>query len=49
MDRDKYVKFNDIIEELKKKKDVTGLPRYMAEFFYLVLIKKTDQTADRIV
>ena len=37
-----YVKFHDIIEELKKNKDIKGLPRYVAEHILPILVKKTD-------
>ena len=44
-----YVKFYDLIEELKKNKDVMGLPRYIAEHILPVLINKTDQTLEKVV
>ena len=43
------VKFHDLIEELKKNKDIKGLQRYIAEHILPVLIKKTDQTVDKVV
>ena len=44
-----YVKFHDLIEELKKNKDIKGLQRYVAEHILPVLIKKTDQTIEKVV
>ena len=44
-----YVKFHDLIEELKKNKDIKGLQRYVAEHILPVLIKKTDQTLQKVV
>ena len=45
-----YVKFHDLIEELKKNKDINGLQRYVAEHIFLVvLIKKTDQTLEKFI
>ena len=44
-----YVKFHDIIEELKKNKDIKGLQRFVAEHILPVLVKKTDQTLDKVV
>ena len=35
-----YVKFHDVIEELKKNKDIKGLLRYLAEHILLVLTRK---------
>ena len=34
---------------MKKDKDITGLERYVAEHILLVLIKKGDQTLDKLV
>merc|ERR1712041_33280 len=45
----KYVKFHDLIEELKKNKDIKGLQRYVAKHILPVLIKKTDQTIEKVV
>ena len=44
-----YVKFHDLIEELKKNKDIKGLQRYVAEHILPVLIKMTDQTLEKVV
>ena len=44
-----YMKFHDFIEELKKNKDIKGLQRYIAEHILPVLIKKTDQTLNKVV
>ena len=37
------------LKELKKKKDIKGLPRYVVEYILPVLVKKTDQTIDKVV
>ena len=44
-----YVKFPDIIKELKKNKEIKGLQRYVADHILPVLINKTDQTIDKVV
>ena len=44
-----YVKFHDLIEELKRNKDIKGLQRYVTEHILPVLIKKTDQTLEKVV
>ena len=41
--------FHDLIEELKKNKDIKGLQRYVAEHILTVLIKKTDQTIEKVI
>ena len=43
-----YVKYYDLIEELKKKKEIKGLQRYIADHILTVLEKKTDQTVDKV-
>ena len=43
-----YVKYNDLIEELKKKKEIKGLQRYIADHILTVLEKKMDQTVDKV-
>ena len=44
-----YMKFHVLIEELKKNKDIKGIQRYVAERILPVLIKKTDQTLEKVV
>ena len=44
-----YVKYHDLIEELKRNKKIKGLQRYVADHILPVLIKKTDQTVDKVV
>ena len=48
MDIPEYVKYNDLIEELKKNKDIKGQQRYIADHILTVLEKKTDQTVDKV-
>ena len=43
-----YVKYHDLIEELKKNKDIKGLQRFIADHILPVLVKKQDQTVDRV-
>ena len=43
------MKFHDMIDELKKNKDIKGLQRYITEHILPVLIKKTDQTLEKVV
>ena len=40
----KYVKLHDLMEELKKNKDIKGIQKCVVEQVMPVLIKKTDQT-----
>ena len=44
-----YVKFHDLMEELKKKKDIKGLLKYVTEHVIPVLVRKTDQTLDKVI
>ena len=44
-----YVKYHDLIEEIKKNKDIKGVQRYVTEHILPVLIKKTDQTVDKVI
>ena len=43
-----YFKYHDLIEVLKKNKDIKGLQRYIADHILPVLVKKIDQTVDRV-
>ena len=43
-----YVKYHDLIEELKRNKDIQGLQRYIANCIPPVLIQKQDQTVDKV-
>ena len=43
-----YIKYHDLIEELKRNKEIKGLQRYLADHVLPVLVKKTDQTIDRV-
>ena len=38
----KYIKYHNLIEELKKNKEIKGLQRYIADHILTVLEKKTD-------
>ena len=44
-----YVKTHDLIEELKKNKDIKGLQRYVIEHILPVFIKNTEQTLLKVV
>ena len=44
-----YVKYHDLMEELKKNKDIKGLQKYFAEHVIPVLVKKTDQTLEKVI
>ena len=44
-----YVEFHDLMEELKKNKDIKGLQKYVSKHFILVLFRKTDQTLDKVL
>ena len=43
-----YVKYHDLIEELKRNKDIKGLQRFIANHILPVLVKKEDQTVDNV-
>ena len=40
-----HVKFHDVIEELKKNKDIKGLQSYIAEHILPVLMEKTESNS----
>ena len=44
-----YVKYHDLMEELKKNKDIKGIQKYVAEHVIPVIIKKTDQTLEKVI
>ena len=44
-----YAKYHNLIEELKKNKDIRGLQKYVTEHILPVLIKKSDQTLEKVV
>ena len=43
-----YAKFHDLIEEMKKNKDIPGLQRYIADHILPVLMTQDDQTVARV-
>ena len=43
-----YVKYHDLIEGLKKNNEIKGLQRYIVDHILPVLVKKTDQTVDKV-
>ena len=44
-----YVKFHDLMEDLKKNKDIKGIQKYVADHVIPVLINKTDQTLEKVI
>ena len=44
-----YVNFHDLMEELKKNKDIKGLQKYVMEHVIPFLVRNTDQTLDKVV
>ena len=42
------MKYHDLIEELKRNKDIKGLQTYIVDHIIPVLTKKTDQTVDKV-
>ena len=44
-----YVKFHDLMEELKKNKDTKGLQKYAADHVIPILVNKTDQTLEKVI
>ncbi len=43
-----YVKYHDMIKELKRNKDFKGLQRFIANHINTVIVKKEDQTVDKV-
>ena len=44
-----YVKYHDLIEDLKRNKDIKGIQKYVPDHILPVLIQKTDQTLEKVV
>ena len=43
-----YAKFHDLIEEMKKNKDILGLQKYIANHILPFLVTQDDQTVARV-
>ena len=43
-----YAKYHELIEELKRNKDIKGLQRYISDHILPVVIRKEDQTVDKV-
>ena len=44
-----YAKYHDLIEDLKRNKDIKGIQKYVADHILPLLIQKTDQTLQKVV
>ena len=44
-----YAKYHELIEELKRNKDIKGLQRFIADHILPVIIRKEDQTVDKVI
>ena len=44
-----YAKYHDLIEELKKNKEIKGLQKYVTEHILPVLVRKSDQTLEKVI
>ena len=44
-----YVKFHDLMEELKKNKCIKGIYKYFVDHMIPVLINKMDQTLEKVI
>ena len=44
-----YVKYHDLIEDLKRNKDIKGIQKYVADHLLPALIQKTDQTLEKVI
>ena len=43
-----YAKYHELIEELKRNKDIKGLQLFITNHILPVMIKKEDQTVDKV-
>ena len=43
-----YAKYHELIEELKKNKDIKGLQRFIADHILPVIVRKEDQTVEKV-
>ena len=43
-----FAKYHELIEELKRNKDINGLQRFIADHILPVIIKKEDQIVDKV-
>ena len=44
-----YVKYHDLIEELKRNKDIKGIQKYVNDHIISALIQKTEQTLENVI
>ena len=44
-----FMKYHDLVEGLKSRKDIKDLPRYVGEHILPVLKKKQDQTIKKVI
>ena len=43
------VKYHDLMEDLKKYKDIKGIQKYVAEHVIPVLVRQQDQTLEKVI
>lgn len=44
-----YAKYHELIEELKKNKDIKGLQRFIGDYILPVIVRKEDQTVEKVI
>ena len=47
-DISEYAKYHELIEELKKNKEIKGLQRFIADHILPVIVRKEDQTVGKV-
>ena len=45
----KFARYHELIEELKKNKDIKGLQRFLADHILPVILKKDDQKVGKVI
>ena len=44
-----YARYHELIEELKKNKEINGLQRFLANHILPVIVKKEDQNVEKVI
>ena len=44
-----YVKYHDLMAEMKKNKDIKGIQKYDVEHVIPVLVRQQDQTLEKVI
>ena len=48
-DLPEFVKYHELIEELKKNKDIKGLQKFLADHILTVILNKSDQNVKKVI